>query len=115
MAVTSGALGLITAPTGGGFVFFEGLAVAAGAVGRVASVVSIGANLIDGNIDGAVRSGVSFVGGSAAGAATKGIVGRSMASKRAFRDLSASQKRVNNVAGDGAAAGYGRIVGRIGC
>lgn len=114
-AVLAGAAGLIAAPTGAGFAIFEGTALVAGAAGRVASVVSIGANLVDGNVEGAARSAFSFIGGSAAGFAAKGAISRSMASRRMFNDLIASQQRKANVAGDGVAAGYGRIMGRIGC
>ncbi|MCI4590405.1 hypothetical protein MOK15_09895 [Sphingobium sp. BYY-5] len=114
-AVVSGGLGLLTAPTGAGFAVFEGTALLAGGVGRVASIVNIGANLVDGNLEGAAQGAISFIGGSGAGYATKGILGGSMASRRMFNNLSASQQRVNNVAGDGVAAGYGRLVGKIGC
>lgn len=115
VAIASGTLGLITAPTGAGFVIFEGTALLAGGVGRLASGVSIVANLVDGNVGGATKGAVSLIGGLAAGFATKGLLGRSIASGRIFKNLSASQRRVTNVAGDGVAAGYGRLVGRIGC
>jgi RHS repeat-associated protein len=115
VAVVSGTLGLITAPTGAGFAIFEGTALIAGGVGRLASGVSIVANLVDGNIGGAGKGAASLIGGSAAGFATKGLLGRSIASSRKFGNLSASQQRGTNVAGDGVAAGYGRIAGRIGC
>lgn len=115
VAVASGTLGLITAPTGAGFAFFEGTALIAGGVGRLASGVSIVANLVDGNVGGAGKGAVSLIGGSAAGYATKGLLGGSIAARRAFGNLSASQQRITNVAGDGVAAGYGRLVGRIGC
>ena len=114
-AVVSGGLGLVTAPTGAGFAIFEGTALIAGGVGRVASIVNIGANLVDGNLEGAAQGAVSFIGGSAGGFATKGLLGRSMASGRMFGNLNARQQRVNNVAGDAVAGGYGRIVGKIGC
>ena len=114
-AVVSGGLGLVTAPTGAGFAIFEGTALVAGGVGRVASIVNIGANLVDGNLEGAAQGAVSFIGGSAAGFATKGLLGRAMSSGRMFRDLNAGQQRLNNVAGDAVAGGYGRMVGRIGC
>jgi hypothetical protein len=106
---------LAAAPTGAGFAILEGAALLSAGVGRVASVVSIGANLADGNLGGAAQSAVSLIGGSAAGFAARGFIGRSLTNRRMFGNLNAGQRRANNVASDGVAAGYGRLVGRIGC
>jgi RHS repeat-associated protein len=115
LAVSAATLGLITAPTGAGGPLFGGTALLAGGVGRIAAVVSIGANLVEGDRVGAAISAVSFIGGSAAGFAAKGAIGHSFASRRMLGTLTASQKRIANVAGDAAAAGYGRLIARIGC
>jgi RHS repeat-associated protein len=114
-AVASATLGVVTAPTGAGGAFFGGAALLAGGVGRVAVGVSIVANLIDGNAQGASAQAMTFVGGAAGGFAVRNALGNSIKASRAFGDLSAGQRRAVNVTGEGTAAATGYALGTIGC
>jgi RHS repeat-associated protein len=89
IAVTSAGLGLATAPTGAGFVVFEGAAAVTGTISAVSGLVATAAYAYDKNWSGAAWSAGGLIGGAGAGRfATKAFQ-----STRAFGNLSASQAR----------------------
>jgi RHS repeat-associated protein len=115
VAVGSAMLGIVTAPTGAGFVIFEGTAIVAAGTGRVASVVSILANAADGNYRKAGSGFAGLVGGHFVGKAVSKVATSAYARNRMFNDLSAGQtRRVKLYSETGSAAGT-RITSRIVC
>jgi RHS repeat-associated protein len=115
VTVAAGIFGLATAPTGAGP---AGAAIVGGisaVVSRGAAVVSTVAYAVDGDWANATGSLVGIVGGSFAGAGARGLASRNMAKKRAFGNLSASQKREASLVGEATAGAYGKTVGLMGC
>lgn len=104
IAVTSGVLGLATAPTGAGFVGFESVAAISGGVSVLASGVGAVAHFANGDYLGAALDAGGIAGGALAGR----LAGNALKSSRTFGNLSASQARQvglsNNAAGTTAGA-----------
>lgn len=104
IAVTSGVLGLATAPTGAGFVGFESVAAISGGVSVLASGVGAIAHFANGDYLGAALDAGGIAGGALAGR----LAGNALKSSRTFGNLSASQARQvglsNNAAGTTAGA-----------
>ncbi len=93
VAVTSGALGLITAPSGAGFVGFEAVAALSGGASALASGVGAVAHFANGDYVGAALDAGGIIGGFAAGK----LAGGAIASTRTFNNLTASQARQVNL------------------
>jgi hypothetical protein len=93
VAVTSGALGLITAPSGAGFVGFEAVAALSGGASALASGVGVVAHFVNGDYFGAALDAGGIIGGFAAGK----LAGGAIASTRTFNNLTASQARQVNL------------------
>ncbi|MBK8861205.1 MAG: RHS repeat-associated core domain-containing protein [Sphingomonadales bacterium] len=115
VAIGSAALGLITAPTGAGGAFFGGTALVAGVVGRVASGVSIVANLADGNFGGAGSGAVGLVGGHVAGRVVGSVATSAYARNRMFGNLSAGQQRRVDLFSDTVTSAGSRVASRAVC
>src|SRR5205085_8489528 len=108
-------LGVITAPTGAGGAFFGGTAIIAGSAGRLASGVSVLANLADRNWTGAGAGVAGIVGGHIAGKVVGRVATKAYTRNRAFNDLSAGQERRVNLFSDSATSAGSRIVFRAIC
>jgi len=111
IAATSAGLGLLAAPTGAGFVAFEGVAAAAGLVSTVAGGVGIIANAVDGNWENVGWGVTGIIGGSLAGRAAS----NAYKSTRAFGDLSADQARSVKFIGQGNGNAVGATGALLGC
>ncbi|WP_169801030.1 RHS repeat domain-containing protein [Novosphingobium naphthalenivorans] len=103
IATTSGALGLVTAPTGVGFAGFETVAVISGAVSLGASAVGAIAHAANGDYIGAGLDAAGLF----AGPLTQKLAGGAFASGRMFGNLSASQARQAALIGNGAGTAAG--------
>ena len=111
VAVTSGALGLITAPSGAGFVGFETVAALSGATSTIAAGIGAAAHLYNGDYLGAALD----VGGIAAGYGAAKVAGWGIASTRTFGNLTASQARQVNLIGNAAGTTYGAASASYSC
>lgn len=111
IATTSGLLGLATAPTGAGFVGFESVAAVSGLVSYGASIVGAAAHFANGDAVG----GVLDLAGAAGGYGLGKLAGRAFASSRAFGDLSASQAREAQLAGNGVGTAAGAAASLYSC
>ncbi len=115
VAIGAAGLGLITAPTGAGGVFFGATALIAGGVGRVASGVAIVADLADGNYGSAAANTAGLVGGRIAGRVVGNVATSAYARNRMFNNLSAGQERRVNLLSDTATAAGSRVASRAVC
>ena len=97
LAATSGLAGLVAAPTGAGFVGFEGVAAVSGLVSLGASGVGAVAHAFNGDYIGAGLDAAGLFAGPLAGK----LAGNSLAAGRMFGDLSASQARQAGLIGNG--------------
>jgi hypothetical protein len=111
VAAGAGLAGLVAAPTGAGFLFFEGVAGVSGAVSLGAAGVGAVAHFANRDYVG----GLLDVGGAVGGFAVGKLAGRALASTRAFGDLSASQARQAALAANGAGTAAGAASSLYSC
>jgi hypothetical protein len=100
ISVAAGIAGLATAPTGAGPVIAGFTILAAQAVGKTATLVSIVANIKTGNNAAALGGASGFALGKLGGNIVGRFAGNYMSRARTFRNLSASQLRTKQLAND---------------
>lgn len=115
VALFAAGLGLATAPTGAGGVFFGTTALIAGGVGRIASGVAIVADLADGNYGSAGANTAGLVGDRIAYRIVGDAATSAYARNRMFNNLCAGQERRVNALSDTAAAAGSRVASRTVC
>ena len=115
VAIGAAGLGLLTAPTGAGGAFFGGTALVAAGAGRLASGVSVLANLADRNFSRAGAGFVGIVGGNLAGKVVGGLASKAFARNRMFNNLSAPQQRRVDLLSDTTTAAGSRVASRAIC